>query len=67
MTKAKADAWKAEWAATPTLQAEFDTPEAYAAYQQAMSSGAVHCIGGRTIKGEVLGFKPVSMLDRAQP
>jgi hypothetical protein len=55
---------RAEWRASPALQAEFDNAEAYVAYQQAINSGAATCIGGQTINGAALGFKPVSMLDR---
>lgn len=56
---------RAEWRASPALQAEFDDVETYVAYQQAIRSGAVKCAGGRTIKGGAVGFRPVSMLDRA--
>jgi signal peptide peptidase SppA len=39
-----ADAWKAEWAKTPALQAEFDSAELYAAFKEGESSGRIRIL-----------------------
>ncbi|WP_440640270.1 S49 family peptidase [Bradyrhizobium sp. PUT101] len=38
---ADADGWKAEWAGSKALQAEFDSADAYAAYQGGVASGRI--------------------------
>jgi hypothetical protein len=40
-TAATPDGWKAEWANSESLQAEFGTAEAYVAYQQGSASGRI--------------------------
>lgn len=41
------DGWKAEYAASKTLQAEFDTAETYCAYQQGVKSGRIKRLESR--------------------
>lgn len=46
------DGWRAEFAASAALQAEFGTVDRFIAYRQGVASGRVRIAGGRTISSE---------------
>jgi len=55
------EGWRAEFAASADLQAEFPSADRYANYMAGVASGRIRIVGGRTISGD----RAVSTLGRA--